>query len=84
MEYISLKKKKDLEEDLSYKIVQRNKRKVEGQFKYKNDIVRFAIASKMGKDGLNDHSFWLRQKWRKRIQVKCVEKLSSVLKAYRS
>lgn len=56
MEYISLKKKKDLEEDLSYKIVQRNKRKVEGQFKY-NDIVKFAIASKMGKDGLNDHSF---------------------------
>lgn len=48
------KKKKDLEEDLSYKIVQRNKRKVEGQFKYK---MTFAIASKMGKDGLNDHSF---------------------------
>lgn len=35
---IFLKKKEDLEEDLSYKIVQRNKRKVEGQFKYKNTL----------------------------------------------
>lgn len=33
--YFFKKKRKNFKEDLSYKIVQRNKRKVEGQFKYK-------------------------------------------------